>query len=129
MKDITAQWLRDTANQFAHYTALLSVDPSPATLVKAVINNEARYVAQDPYGGSFQPSPESGLAPSHNDWADEVTGNPCVFFFFMFLFLFYILLLSTLCFLQHIRYFLLSPSFGPLPRSACLSFVSSNSSW
>ncbi|KAJ7846793.1 Six-hairpin glycosidase-like protein [Mycena leptocephala] len=76
--DITAQWLRDTANQFAHYTALLSVDPSLATLVKAVINNEARYVSQYPYCGSFQPPPESGLAPSHNDWADGVTVNPPV---------------------------------------------------
>uniref|UniRef100_A0A8H7XWY9 Glycoside hydrolase family 125 protein n=1 Tax=Psilocybe cubensis TaxID=181762 RepID=A0A8H7XWY9_PSICU len=71
--DITAQWLRDTANQFAHYHSLLSVDPDLATLVKAVINNEARYVAQYPYCGSFQPPPESGLAPSHNDWADGVT--------------------------------------------------------
>ncbi|KAK7056062.1 Six-hairpin glycosidase-like protein [Favolaschia claudopus] len=74
----SAQWLRDTANQFAHYTALLSVDPSLATLVKAVINNEARYVSQYPYCGSFQPPPESGLAPSHNDWADGVTVNPPV---------------------------------------------------
>ncbi|PPQ77322.1 hypothetical protein CVT25_010904 [Psilocybe cyanescens] len=76
--DITAQWLRDTANQFAHYHSLLSVDPDLATLVKAVINNEARYVAQYPYCGSFQPPPESGLAPSHNDWADGVTVNPQV---------------------------------------------------
>lgn len=29
-------------------------------------------------GGSFQPPPESGLAPSHNDWADGVTVNPLV---------------------------------------------------
>ncbi|KAF8897341.1 Six-hairpin glycosidase-like protein [Infundibulicybe gibba] len=76
--DITAQWLRDTANQFAHYHSLLAVDPQLATLVKAVINNEARYVAQYPYCGSFQPPPESGLAPSHNDWADGVTVNPPV---------------------------------------------------
>ncbi|KDR83528.1 hypothetical protein GALMADRAFT_54994 [Galerina marginata CBS 339.88] len=76
--DITAQWLRDTANQFAHYHSLLSVDPKLATLVKAVINNEARYVAQYPYCGSFQPPPESGLAPSHNDWAVGVTVNPPV---------------------------------------------------
>ncbi|KAF8974386.1 Six-hairpin glycosidase-like protein [Flammula alnicola] len=76
--DITAQWLRDTANQFAHYHTLLSVDRELATLVKAVINNEARYVAEYPYCGSFQPPPESGLAPSHNDWADGVTVNPPV---------------------------------------------------
>ncbi|EKM77647.1 hypothetical protein AGABI1DRAFT_122020 [Agaricus bisporus var. burnettii JB137-S8] len=76
--DITAQWLRDTANQFAHYGTLLGQDPELAQLVKAVINNEARYVSQYPYCGSFQPPPESGLAPSHNDWADGVTVNPPV---------------------------------------------------
>ncbi|KAI0771853.1 Six-hairpin glycosidase-like protein [Trametes elegans] len=76
--DITAQWLRDTANQFAHYHTLLSIDKELSTLVKAVINNEARYVAQYPYCGAFQPPPESGLAPSHNDWADGVTVNPPV---------------------------------------------------
>ncbi|KAH8827769.1 Six-hairpin glycosidase-like protein [Flagelloscypha sp. PMI_526] len=76
--DITAQWLRDTANQFAHYLPLLSLDQELAALVKAVINNEARYVAEYPYCGSFQPPPESGLSPSHNDWADGVTVNPPV---------------------------------------------------
>ncbi|THG98569.1 hypothetical protein EW026_g3652 [Hermanssonia centrifuga] len=76
--DITAQWLRDTGNQFAHYHTLLSQDKELATLVKAVINNEARYVSQFPYCGAFQPPPESGLAPSHNDWADGVTVNPPV---------------------------------------------------
>ncbi|TBU48512.1 Six-hairpin glycosidase-like protein [Dichomitus squalens] len=76
--DITAQWLRDTANQFAHYHTLLGQDKELATLVKAVINNEARYVSQYPYCGAFQPPPESGLPPSHNDWADGVTVNPPV---------------------------------------------------
>ncbi|KAK1219554.1 hypothetical protein PQX77_017743 [Marasmius sp. AFHP31] len=76
--DITAQWLRDTANQFAHYHSLLGLDPELATLVKGVINNEARYVAEYPYCGAFQPPPESGLPPSHNDWADKVAVNPPV---------------------------------------------------
>ncbi|KAI0092796.1 Six-hairpin glycosidase-like protein [Irpex rosettiformis] len=74
--DITAQWLRDTANQFAHYHTLLGQDKELATLVKAVTNNEARYVSEYPYCGAFQPPPESGLAPTHNDWADGVTVNP-----------------------------------------------------
>ncbi|KAG8719575.1 hypothetical protein FRC08_002502 [Ceratobasidium sp. 394] len=39
--DITAQWLRDTANQLAHYHTLLGQDQELAALVKAVINNEA----------------------------------------------------------------------------------------
>ncbi|KAF8076196.1 Six-hairpin glycosidase-like protein [Lyophyllum atratum] len=73
---LSAQWLRDTANQFAHYHTLLAVDPQLATLVKGVINNEARYVAEYPYCGAFQPPPESGLRPTHNDWADGVKVNP-----------------------------------------------------
>ncbi|KAF5333469.1 hypothetical protein D9611_002335 [Ephemerocybe angulata] len=75
---VMAQWLRDTANQFAHYHSLLGADPHLASLVKAVINNEARYVAQFPYCGAFQPPPESGLSTSHNDWADNVIVNPPV---------------------------------------------------
>ncbi|KAG6832973.1 hypothetical protein H0H92_004857 [Tricholoma furcatifolium] len=50
------------------------VYPELATLVRAVINNEARYLE----GGAFQPPPESGLAPTHNDYADGVTVNPPV---------------------------------------------------
>ncbi|KAF8351307.1 Six-hairpin glycosidase-like protein [Amanita rubescens] len=73
-----AQWLRDTANQFAHYHSLLAMDPELATLVKAVINNEARYVSAYPYCGAFQPPQESGLPPTHNAWADGVTVNPPV---------------------------------------------------
>ncbi|KAI0773949.1 Six-hairpin glycosidase-like protein [Fomes fomentarius] len=75
---IITGWLRDTANQFAHYHTLLGQDEKLATLVKAVINNEARYVSEYPYCGAFQPPVESGLAPSHNDWADGVTVNPPV---------------------------------------------------
>ncbi|KAG8692694.1 hypothetical protein FRC09_011029 [Ceratobasidium sp. 395] len=81
--DITAQWLRDTANQLAHYHTLLGKDRELATLVKAVINNEAsswrhwaRYISEYPYCGAFQPPPESGLHPTVNDWATGVTVNP-----------------------------------------------------
>lgn len=76
----SAQWLRDTGNQFAHYHSLISLDKDLATLVKAVINNEARYVSQYPYCGAFQPPPESGLSPTVNDYATGVTVNPCVAF-------------------------------------------------
>ncbi|KAF8680217.1 Metal-independent alpha-mannosidase [Rhizoctonia solani] len=75
---LTAQWLRDTANQLAHYHSLLGQDKELATLVKAVINNEARYIAEYPYCGAFQPPPESGLKPTVNDWALGVTVNPPV---------------------------------------------------
>ncbi|ELU43062.1 DUF1237 domain-containing protein [Rhizoctonia solani AG-1 IA] len=77
---LTAQWLRDTANQLAHYHSLLGQDKELATLVKAVINNEARYIAEYPYCGAFQPPPESGLKPTVNDWALGVTVNPYVNF-------------------------------------------------
>ncbi|KIY49553.1 hypothetical protein FISHEDRAFT_65492 [Fistulina hepatica ATCC 64428] len=75
---VSAQWLRDTTNQFAVYTDLLGDDPELAALVKAVINNEARYVAQYPYCGAFQPPPESGLSPTVNADAIGVTVNPPV---------------------------------------------------
>lgn len=39
----------DVAFKFAHYHSLIGVDPALATLVKGVINNEARYVAEYPY--------------------------------------------------------------------------------
>ncbi|KAH8914578.1 glycoside hydrolase family 125 protein [Atractiella rhizophila] len=76
--DINAQWLRDTANQFAHYSKLLKNDTELSTLVKAIINNEARYIKQFPYCGAFQPPPESGLPPTYNEWAYNVTVNPPV---------------------------------------------------
>ncbi|KAF8309756.1 hypothetical protein DL93DRAFT_2170181 [Clavulina sp. PMI_390] len=76
--DITAQWLRDTGNQFAPYSSLLAKDPNLATLWRAVLNNEARYISQYPYCGSFQPPKESGLAPSVNDWATNVAVSPPV---------------------------------------------------
>ncbi|KAF9782151.1 Six-hairpin glycosidase-like protein [Thelephora terrestris] len=73
-----AQWLRDTANQFAHYFPLLSKDANLAALVRAVINTESRYVAEYPYCGAFQPPPESRLEPTENDWATGVIVNPPV---------------------------------------------------
>ncbi|KAJ3543095.1 hypothetical protein NM208_g3760 [Fusarium decemcellulare] len=76
--DITAQWLRDTGNQFAHLYKLLPQDKNLQALVKAVINTEARYISEYPYCGSFQPPPESGLAPTVNDYATLVNVNPPV---------------------------------------------------
>lgn len=46
-----AQWLRDTGNQFAHLYKLLPHDEKLKALVKAVINTEARYIAEYPYCG------------------------------------------------------------------------------
>ncbi|KAK2594317.1 hypothetical protein QQS21_007962 [Conoideocrella luteorostrata] len=76
--DITAQWLRDTGNQFAHLYKLLPQDENLKALVKAVINTESRYISAYPYCGSFQPPPESGLKPTVNDYALKVNVNPPV---------------------------------------------------
>ncbi|ORX39562.1 DUF1237 domain protein [Kockovaella imperatae] len=76
--DITAQWLRDTGNQFAHLYQLLPHDEKLQALVKAVINTEARYIHQFPYCGAFQPPPESGLAPTFNEYAYKVDIHPPV---------------------------------------------------
>jgi len=48
----SAQWLRDTGNQFAHLHKLLPLDPELQALVKAVINTESRYIAAFPYCGA-----------------------------------------------------------------------------
>ncbi|KAH0597638.1 hypothetical protein MHUMG1_05018 [Metarhizium humberi] len=48
---ISAQWLRDTGNQFAHLYKLLPQDDNLRALVKAIINTEARYIYQYPYCG------------------------------------------------------------------------------
>ncbi|KLO12852.1 hypothetical protein SCHPADRAFT_915488 [Schizopora paradoxa] len=77
-ENLAAQWLRDTANQFAVYESIIGSDKELATLVRAVINNEARYISQYPYCGSFQPPPESGLAPTVNSYALGVIVNPPV---------------------------------------------------
>lgn len=47
----SAQWLRDTGNQFAHLYRFLPEDDDLKDLVKAVINTEARYIAEYPYCG------------------------------------------------------------------------------
>ncbi|PNY26290.1 Uncharacterized protein TCAP_03782 [Tolypocladium capitatum] len=71
---IVTGWIRDTGNQFAHLYKLLPQDGNLQALVKAVINTEARYLAQYPYCGSFQPPPESGLPPTPNYELDSLAG-------------------------------------------------------
>ncbi|CAK5263065.1 unnamed protein product [Mycena citricolor] len=52
-------------------------DDDLAALVRAVINTEAGFISQFPYcRGAFQPPTQTGLSPSHNDWADHVVVNP-----------------------------------------------------
>ena len=47
----SAQWLRDTGNQFAHLYKLLPLDKDLQALVKTIINTEARYISKYPYCG------------------------------------------------------------------------------
>jgi len=62
--------------QLVVYRDLLPLDKNLAALMRAVINNEARYVSQFPYCSAFQPPPESGLNTTHNSFADGVMVNP-----------------------------------------------------
>ncbi|KND91715.1 hypothetical protein TOPH_03818 [Tolypocladium ophioglossoides CBS 100239] len=64
---IVTGWIRDTGNQFAHLYKLLPQDDNLKALVKAVINTEARYLAQYPYC-------ESGLPPTPNYELDSLAG-------------------------------------------------------
>ncbi|TFY69903.1 hypothetical protein EVJ58_g148 [Rhodofomes roseus] len=82
--DTTIKYFNETENLafvitgLAQYHYLYTQDSELATLVKAIINNEARYVSQYPYCSAFQPPPESGLSTTVNDWAIDVLVNPPV---------------------------------------------------
>ncbi|KAF3352922.1 hypothetical protein VDGD_10137 [Verticillium dahliae] len=71
--DITAEWLRDSANQLTPYQPLAKKDPAIFNLILGAINTQAEYVIESPYCNAFQPPPISNLPPAVNgEQADVV---------------------------------------------------------
>lgn len=64
--DITAQWIRDSANQVLPYIPYAAQDKDLANLILGLINMQAEELAEYPFGNAFQPPPRSGLQPQEN---------------------------------------------------------------
>ncbi|KAJ2367400.1 hypothetical protein H4S01_002182 [Coemansia sp. RSA 2610] len=74
--DITAQWIRDSANQVLPYLPYTSADQALAKLVLGLINMQAEELNDYPFGNAFQPPPRSGLAPEANGIAVNLAVSP-----------------------------------------------------
>ena len=70
--DISALWLRDSANQLMPYVPYVSVDPSLATLVEGLIARHARSVLLDPFANSFNYN-ASGAGHQHDNVKPPMT--------------------------------------------------------
>lgn len=68
--DMNAAWLRDNLWQIQPYARLLPRSPSMRTLWLGIINTQGSNIRKAPYSNSFQPPPESGLAPVMEHFVD-----------------------------------------------------------
>lgn len=57
--DIPAMWLRDSAAQMRPYVVLVALDPGLGDLVAAVVRQQSRQIARDPYANAFNDGPTS----------------------------------------------------------------------
>ncbi|KAI8325327.1 meiotically up-regulated gene 157 protein [Martensiomyces pterosporus] len=74
--DITAQWIRDSANQLLPYLPYAASDPSIAKLILGLVNMQAEELVEDVFGNAFQPPPRSGLQPTANGIAVDLKVAP-----------------------------------------------------
>jgi len=81
--DITAMWLRDSANQLQAYVSVLKSDGGEekskgtrtlASLFRGAINLQARYILGDPFCNAFQAPDESGMERTSSANSDTI--NP-----------------------------------------------------
>ncbi|OIW35519.1 hypothetical protein CONLIGDRAFT_62238 [Coniochaeta ligniaria NRRL 30616] len=68
--DMNAAWLRDNLWQIQPYAQLLPRSPSIRALWLGIINTQGSNIRKAPYSNSFQPPPESGLAPVREHLVD-----------------------------------------------------------
>ncbi|ORY81404.1 DUF1237 domain-containing protein [Protomyces lactucae-debilis] len=74
--DINAEWLRDASFQLTPYYNLVANDSALATLIAGAVQSQAYFVNTSPYCNSFQPFPESGVAPTVNEYGKADVVKP-----------------------------------------------------